>query len=78
MTSSRPNQTTLSLTDTKTVPDHLEEYADDILKDPHRADDGHILLPASLQVLSDEEYKSLSRKATWKVIAFFLPDSMTY
>jgi len=77
MTSPRPGQATLSLTDKKTVPSHLEEYADDISKDPHRADDGHILLPASLQVLSDEEYKSLSRKATWKVIAFFHWNSIT-
>lgn len=76
MSSSRHGQATLSLTDKKTVPTH-EEYADDISKDPHHADDGHTLLPTLLQVLSDEEYKSLSRKATWKVIALFRANSIT-
>jgi hypothetical protein len=67
MTSSQRIPVTLAMNDTKTAPSHLEEYADDISKDSQHADDGHLVLPAALQGLSEEEFKSVARKATWKV-----------
>jgi len=64
----------MNLTDNKAQPSYVEEYADDDMsKDPNHIRDGHLVLPASLQNLSEEEYKAVGRKAMRKLDIWIMP-----
>lgn len=70
--SQTPVTTGLPSTDSKTAPLHRESYVDDLSKSPSQTDD-FLLMPASLQNLSEAEYDSLGRKATWKIDRVVMP-----
>lgn len=63
----------MNLNDKKPLPSHIEDFDNDGMhKDPNHGD-GHLVLPASLQNLSEEEYKALGRKAMMKLDLVIMP-----